>query len=138
MKLSLLHVEFANELQDDVFDTNGELLIPGGRPLARVISEYLRSRGLNVSSVAQRDYYGWDFRWKDGWNRITAVLQHGGPNGRWLIVVRDPSLVGFFCPKTSRTSIQKAGAMLKEALETTGIGKDVTLVEGVVGGSPGM
>ena len=123
MKEPLIHLEFDNELNDDVFDTNGELLIPGGRPLAGVISEYLRSRGLNISSIAQCDYYGWDFRWRDGWNRITAVLQHGGPNGRWLIVVSDSSLVGFFCPKMSRTSIQKAGAMLKEGLKQRASGK---------------
>jgi hypothetical protein len=137
MREPLIHVEFDNELNDDVLDANGELLALGGRPLADVVSEYLRSRGLNVSSVAQRDYYGWDFRWRDGWNLITAVLQHGGPNGRWLIVVRDRSLVGFFCPKMARTLIQEASLMLKDALEATGVGKNVTVVEGMRGGAPG-
>ncbi len=124
-----LNIEFDNDLEDVVYDANGDPLIPGGRPLAERVAEFLRSRGLDVSSVAQRDYYGWDFRWKDGRNFITAVLQPAAGVHRWLILVSDTSWVSLLFPKMTRESVRKAGLMVKDALESTGIGKNLLAVE---------
>jgi hypothetical protein len=128
----ILHVQFDNDLQDAVFDTNGDPLVPGGKPIAEGVSKFLRSRGLSVSSVEQRDYYGWEFNWRDGWNFITAVL--GVAYARqWQIVVVDSSGINLLFPKKSRDAVQKAGLMIKGALESTGIGKNVIVVEEVTG-----
>jgi hypothetical protein len=82
-----------NDLEDVLYDATRDPSIPGGRPLAERVAEFLRSRGLDVSSVAQRDYYGWDFRRRDGRNFITAVLQPAAGIHRWPILVSDTSWV---------------------------------------------
>jgi hypothetical protein len=128
----ILHVQFDNDLQDSVYDVNGDPLVPGGRTLAEGISEFLRSRGLNVSSVEQRDYYGWEFHWWDGWNLIVAVLQVASARG-WEFAVGDSSGISLLFPRKSRESVRIAGLMIKNALESTGTGKNVRVDEEFTG-----
>jgi hypothetical protein len=128
----ILHVEFDNDLQDFVYDADGNPLVPGGRPLAEGVREFLLSRGLNVSSVGQCDYYGWDFTWWDGWKFIAAVLQVGSAR-KWEFSVGESSGMCLIFPRRSRESVWKAGLIIRDALESTGIGRNVRVIEEFTG-----
>ena len=118
-----------------MWDAQGNLVVPGGKPLAEGISEFLRSQGHKVSPVAPYDYFGWVFHWRYERNYIDAVLQPAARN-RWLIVVIDDSWVSLLFPKSTWSSVRAAGLMVKEALESSGIGRNVEVIERPDGTSP--
>lgn len=82
----MLHtfVTFEAEFPDDaVFDSGGDIQVPGGKNVAEAIVGSLRTRGTNVTEPAQHSYYGWKFTARAGNESFDFVLQYPGP---WLLL----------------------------------------------------
>lgn len=57
------YLVFIADFSDDVvFDEQGDIVRPAGHEAAKAVVDSLNGRGLHCSEVAQRDYYGWEFR----------------------------------------------------------------------------
>jgi len=77
-------VTFEAEFPDDaVFDSRGDIEVPGGKNVAVAIVESLRTRGMDVTWPAQHRFYGWKFAACAGNDSFDLVLQYPGP---WLLL----------------------------------------------------
>jgi hypothetical protein len=77
-------VTFEAEFPDDaVFDSRGDIEVPGGKNVAQAIVESLRTRGTDVTQPVQHSYYGWKFMACAGSESFDLVLQYPGP---WLLL----------------------------------------------------
>lgn len=75
-------VTFDADFPDDTqWNEYGDLLIPGGRIIAKAICEKLQERGVICSEVYQHSYYGWAFDANIDNFRVWCLLQVGNA---WL------------------------------------------------------
>lgn len=120
-----LLVLFDNETNDTVFDDAGEVLTPGGRKFAVLLSEELTKTGLTTSDVFQRSFYGWEFEISTESSRFLAVVQQAET---WLVAIGDIS--GVFKRLMSRASeaeLERVANAVRDAVVSTGIGTDVRI-----------
>ncbi len=120
-----LLVLFDSETNDTVFDDAGEVLTPGGRKFAVLLSEELTKTGLTTSDVFQRSFYGWEFEISTESSRFLAVVQQAET---WLVAIGDIS--GVFKRLMSRASeaeLERVANAVRDAVVSTGIGTDVRI-----------
>ena len=72
---------------EDVFDDQGNPQVPGGEAVLRELARMLESRGIRCSTVAQHSFYGWDFDAQAGGAEVMCLIQHGGEETRWLLIM---------------------------------------------------
>jgi hypothetical protein len=92
------HLVFAAAFPDDaIFSDEGDILVPAGRELAHAVVAALNQRQFRCSEVAQREYYGWEFRFSYRHTSITAVLQR---IDKWILTLESrSSLIGILSCK---------------------------------------
>lgn len=84
-------ITFEADFPDDIkFSESEDIERPGGHNIALAMSEIFTSRGLKVSDVWQRDYYGWEFSVKDRGLTVWLILQFGEP---WLLLINNDTSI---------------------------------------------
>jgi hypothetical protein len=106
----------ANFPDDGVFDGAGEIQLPSGRNVGEAIAQLLQSAGYEVTELAQRGFYGWQFKATAGSQSFLFVLQYPGP---WLLLSQRVESVleklrSHPDDGTQRSVLQRLSAMLGE------------------------
>jgi hypothetical protein len=112
-----LLVVFAADYPDDaLWNEQGDLQIPGGRHIADLIANSLRSVGKQCSEVSQRSFYGWQFSIETDSSSALAVLQQ---STEWLLVLgANESLLDWLGGKrSSEETLQQLAVSVKAVLE---------------------
>jgi hypothetical protein len=67
---------FNSTIPDDTqWDDNDETSVPGGKSIAGILRDFLRSTGTKCSDPAVRDAYGWEMMAESGGHRYLIVVQ---------------------------------------------------------------
>ena len=74
--------------EDDEWDDEGNLLVPGGKAIAVVIRDQLNQRNFSCTEVVQHSFYGWSFHTRCESMTIWCVLS--APDDGWLLQIVPP------------------------------------------------
>jgi hypothetical protein len=84
------YVTFEASCRDDAeWDGAGNLLIPGGRSVAEILSVELYRKGFTCAALSQHSFYGWRFNAIElqGKEVVSCLLQSGGYGAQsWLLI----------------------------------------------------
>lgn len=101
-------------LEQPLFSPKGDMEVPSGRRLSAEIMEKLSASGFSVSSLTQRDYYGWEWTLLVNEFELSCVLQV--LDCPLLIVGPLPGLKKLVFPHANRKAEAKAVEVIVKLL----------------------
>lgn len=80
-------ITFESDCPDDgVYSPVGDILVPGGLAVTKLVQQSLSKLGMQVTDPMQHSFYGWAIVAADKKNSFKVLLQCPGP---WLLICED-------------------------------------------------